>query len=101
MSIAWYISTVITAVTSALTGALIISRALLSIAHHNGITLNGMIPKDHEDTYVDEATSYFFAFLGIWFQFKNQFDVPFPLNLILWPMEICEYMIRWSITKVD
>ena len=101
MSIAWYINTVITAVTSALTGALMISRALLSIAQHNGITLNGIIPKDHKDTYVDEAASYFFAFMGIWFQFKNQFDVPFPLNFVLWPMDICEYMIRWSITKVD
>lgn len=101
MSIAWYMSTVITAVTSALTGSLLISRSLLSIAHHNGIDFSGIIPKDHEETYIDEATSYFFAFMGIWFQLKNQFDLPFPLSLLLWPIEICEYLIRWSVTKVD
>lgn len=99
MSIAWFLSTIITAVTSALTGSLMISRALLSIAHDRGISLSGFIPKDHDETYIDEAASYAFALMGIWFQFKHQFDVPFPLNLFLWPVEICEYLIRWSITN--
>lgn len=99
ISIAWYINTIITAFTSALTGALLASRALLKIAHRHGVTLNGMIPKDDKDTYFDEAASYILAFLGIWFQFKIHFDLPFPINLLLWPMEVAEYMMKWSITK--
>lgn len=98
MSIAWYLTTIITAVTSALTGALIISRALLKIADNRGITFAGLIPKDHEETYVDEVASYIFAFIGVWFQFKIHFDIPFPANLILWPMEVAEASIRWAIT---
>ena len=99
MSIAWYINTIISAVTSALTGALLISRSLLKIAHRHGVTLNGLIPKDDKETYIDEALSYLMAFLGIWFQFKIKFDLPFPINLVLWPMEMGEYFIKWSITK--
>lgn len=99
MSIAWYINTIITAVTSALTGSLIITRALLKIANRHNITLQGMIPEKHEDTMIDEGLSYLFAFMGIWFQFKIQFDIPFPMNLFLWPMEMAEYFIRWSITN--
>ena len=99
MSIAWYINTIITAVTSALTGSLIITRALLKIANRHNITLQGMIPEKHEDTMIDEGLSYLFAFMGIWFQFKIQFDVPFPMNLFLWPMEMAEYFIRWAITN--
>ena len=99
MSVAWYINAIITAVTSALTGALIISRTLLKIAHKKGVTMNGLIPADDKDTYIDEAASYVFAFLGIWFQFKLNFDLPFPFNLFLWPVEMVEQLIRWSITK--
>jgi hypothetical protein len=99
MSIAWFISTIITAVTSALIGAILISRSLLKIANRRGVTFDGLIPKDHDETYIDEAASYIFAFLGVWFQFKIRFNVPFPMNLLLWPLQMTEYFIRWSITK--
>mmetsp|Transcript_16358 Transcript_16358/g.19991 ORF Transcript_16358/g.19991 Transcript_16358/m.19991 type:complete len:316 (+) Transcript_16358:101-1048(+) len=101
MSIAWYIQTVISAVTSAMIGALIISRALLKLAHKHELTFGGMIPKDHKETYIDEFVSYAFAFFGVWFQFKMNFDLPFPLNFLFWPLEMAEVFIRWSITKLD
>ncbi len=99
MAIAWRIKTIIITVTSALTGALLVSRALLKLAQSHGVTLNGMVPKDDRDTYLDEVVSYVIAFIGIWFQFKIRFDIPFPLNLFLWPLEIIEYLIKFSITK--
>jgi hypothetical protein len=100
MSIAWYIQAVISAVTSAMTGALMISRTALSIARKNGWTFGGLIPDSDDDTAIDEYTSYVFAFIGCYVQFKMNFDVPFPMNLILFPFEMAEYFIRWTITKV-
>lgn len=98
ISIAWFINAILTAITSALTGALMMSRALILIAKRKGITLDGLIPTDDKDTYIDEVVSYFFAFVGIYFQFSNGFGIPFPMNLFLWPIQLVEYFIRWSIT---
>jgi len=46
----------------------------------------GMVPNKQEDTYVDEILSYIFAACGFYFQFKIGFDMPFPFNLLLWPL---------------
>jgi len=89
ISIAWKIQTVISAFTSALAGGLIISRALILI-HSNG-TIN------HEDTIADEILSYIFGVAGFYFQFTHRFSTPFPLNILLWPVGLAEYYIRWSI----
>jgi hypothetical protein len=99
MSIAWYMNAVITAFTSALIGALMISRALLKLANKHEMTLGGLLPKNHEDTYIDEAVSYVFALFGFYFQFKMNFDVPFPFNILLFPLGMGEYFVRWSVTK--
>jgi hypothetical protein len=49
----------------------------------------------------DEVLSYGLAALGFYFQFSLNFDVPFPFNLLLWPLEFVEYYLRWSITKAQ
>ncbi len=90
ISIAWKIQTIISAFTSALAGGLIMARALMLIVSKG--------KKDHEDTSADEIASYVFAGLGFYFQYMLKFDVPFPLNLFLWPMELAEYYIRWAVT---
>lgn len=91
MSIAWKIQTVISAFTSALAGGLIMSRAVLLLLSKG--------KKDHEDTNIDEIASYAFAGMGFYFQYNVGFSTPFPLNWVLWPMEIAEWWIRWSVTK--
>lgn len=91
ISIAWKIQTVISAFTSALAGGLIMSRAMLLIVFKGA--------KDHEDTKVDEIASYVFAGLGFYFQYNMSFSTPFPLNIILFPVEFAEYYIRWAVTK--
>mmetsp|Transcript_12145 Transcript_12145/g.16773 ORF Transcript_12145/g.16773 Transcript_12145/m.16773 type:complete len:224 (+) Transcript_12145:117-788(+) len=101
MSLAWYIQTVISAVTSALEGGKIAAFAILKFFKDKGMNPAGIIPEDLDDTYVDEAIAYLFAALGVFFQFKLGFDVPFPFNLLLFPFEIAEYYIRWSITTVS
>lgn len=99
MSIAWYIQTVISAVTSAMTGSSIIADSFLHFCVTKGWTLKGLITKKRDDTYVDEVVMYLFAALGIYFQFSLNFDLPFPFNLIMWPAEVLEYYLRWTITN--
>jgi len=99
MSFAFYLQSIITALTSALTGALIMSRAAMKIMSTKGYTLGGLIPVDHKDTLIDEVASYGLAFLGFTFQWKMNFSIPFPLNLFLVPVQFLENCIRWSITN--
>jgi len=101
MSVAWYVQTVISAFTSALIGGLMMARSMIDIARRKGWHLGGLMPKNHEETNLDEMTSYIFAAVGFYFQFENKFHTPFPLNILLLPAEIAEVMIRWSITKSD
>lgn len=99
MSIAWYIQTIISAFTSALEGGLIMARTVQRICVKKGLTFFGMIPEKHEDTNLDEILSYLLAAGGFYFQFKLGFDMPFPFDWLLWPFELAEYYIRWTITK--
>lgn len=91
ISIAWKIQTIISAFTSALAGGLIMSRAMLLIISNGN--------KSHESTSVDEIASYACAGLGFYFQYNMSFSTPFPLNIILWPVELAEYYIRWAVTN--
>jgi len=97
MSIAWYIQTIISAATSAMQGGLQMARALMRMGRKRGVKF---LPADHE-TYIDEVAAYIFAGLGFYFQFSLHFDVPFPFNWLLWPFELAEWWIRWTITKAD
>lgn len=100
ISIAWYIQAVISAVTSSLIGALMITRAVLTISRRKYDAIGKVIPEDLSETQIDEMFSYVLAALGVYIQFKMNFDVPFPLNIPLFPFEFAEYYIRWSVTVV-
>jgi hypothetical protein len=88
----------LSAFTSALVGSLIITRTALQVAKDNGITLGGFLPENHQDTLLDEALSYALAALGLFFQLHHNFSAPFPLNLVLLPLEMAEQFVRWSIS---
>jgi len=96
MSIAWYIQTIRSAFASALAGGLLMSKSTLHMLEKRGVVKKKIDPSE---TYLDEILSYIFAGCGFYFQFKLGFDVPYPFNLILFPFEIAEYYIRWSITS--
>ena len=74
------------------------ARATIKALVHRDITLGGLIPKDDKDTSMDEMLSYVFAVMGFYFHFKLGFDMPFPFNWLLWPFELAEYYLRWTIT---
>lgn len=84
------------AFTSALIGGLMMARATYQFCLHRHMKF---LPAKHEDTNIDEYLSYIFAAMGFYAQFRNKFALPFPLNLVLWPFEMAEWYIRWSITK--
>eukprot|EP00523_Entomoneis_sp_CCMP467_P002874 CAMPEP_0168744724 /NCGR_PEP_ID=MMETSP0724-20121128/14242_1 /TAXON_ID=265536 /ORGANISM="Amphiprora sp., Strain CCMP467" /LENGTH=322 /DNA_ID=CAMNT_0008792399 /DNA_START=36 /DNA_END=1004 /DNA_ORIENTATION=- len=98
MSLAWYIQTVQSAFASAMKGGLMMGRAAYQAMTYRGWTLGGLIPEDHSESLIDEVLQYGFAGLGFYTQFKLNFSVPFPLNLVLFPFQIAEQYIRYTIT---
>jgi hypothetical protein len=99
MSIAWYIQSVVTGVTSALKGGLMMANAAYFMLVRHKINLFGLTPADSTKSVVDEVLSYIFAALGFYVQFRSGFTLPGPLKLLLWPLQVAEYYIRWTITK--
>ena len=78
-----------------------LSRAGYKALLRHNIRLGGIIKDNHEDTNVDEFASYAFAALGFIFQAMVGFRVPFPLNLILWPFQTGEWMIRFALQRAS
>mmetsp|Transcript_13205 Transcript_13205/g.24810 ORF Transcript_13205/g.24810 Transcript_13205/m.24810 type:complete len:332 (+) Transcript_13205:353-1348(+) len=100
VSMAFYLTSIIVAFTSALTGALIMTRAWMKIATHKGWDLGGLIPSNHKDTLLDEISSYVIAMMGFGFQYKVGFgEVCFPFNVLLFPLGCAEQFIRWSVAR--
>lgn len=99
ISIAFYIQSVVSGVASALNGGLMMARAVYQFFVHRNMKLFGLIPEDHSESVVDEVLSYIFAGLGFYTQFRSNFSLPTPLNYILWPFQLAESYIRWSIVK--
>ena len=55
-------------------------------------------PFDPETSYFDEAVGYSLAACGVLWQLSTAFSAPFPLNLVLLPLEIVEWLLRWQIS---
>lgn len=98
MSIAWWIQRVLSAATSAIVGGLMITRALMRFCFKRGHTLGGLIPKNDEDTYLDEVFGWGIAFLGFSWQFMMGFSLPFPFNIIFFPVGILESIVQYQVT---
>jgi hypothetical protein len=44
---------------------------------------------------LDEYLGWMLAAAGIYWQLKNWMTVPFPLNVLLFPLSILEEYLRW------
>lgn len=99
MSIAWYVQSVITGVSSSFKGGLIMAEATVQACKHRKITVFGLMPEDAEKSIVDEILAYTFAGMGFYVQFQSGFRLSAPWNIIFWPLEVAEYYIRWTITE--
>lgn len=100
VSIAFSVTSIVAAVTASLSGALMMTHALMKIAVKKKWAIGDIIGKDEKDTILDEYISYAIAFMGFYFQWKFGFGVPFPLNFVLFPFGISEQFLRWSIGVV-
>jgi hypothetical protein len=99
ISIAFYVQSLVSGLASALRGGLLMARATYQFLVYRKINLFGLIPDDNSESVLDEALSYIFAGLGFYTQFRAGFSLPTPLNYVLWPFQVAEYYLRWSITK--
>jgi hypothetical protein len=55
----------------------------------------GYIQFNDEESYLDEIIGWAVAAVGVYFQLKNFFGVPFPLNIILFPISMIEETLIW------
>ena len=60
---------------------------------------NGFVNIKAEDTVVDEVLGWAIAFVGMYFQFSSGFQVPFPLNWFLWPLDWAEFYLKAKILQ--
>mmetsp|Transcript_48677 Transcript_48677/g.136934 ORF Transcript_48677/g.136934 Transcript_48677/m.136934 type:complete len:399 (+) Transcript_48677:851-2047(+) len=93
ISIAWYVQRIISAFHSAIRGGLMCSRGVLAELNKRGI-----IEFDEDESYIDEVIGWTLAALGFYFQFTQNFTVPFPLNFVLLPFSMVESYIIWTIS---
>lgn len=93
VSVAWKLQSAISAFHSSFRGGLMFTRAVLTFAGEKGLT-----NVRHEDTMIDEFTGWPLAAAGFWCQLKGGFELHFPFNFVLWPLEAAEKWIQWQIT---
>lgn len=100
--IASYIQMIISAFYSGLRGGRMFALSFLRKLEKHGILdklPDSWIAKpfDEKHSVWDEIIGYPLAFFGIWFQISNGFTLPFPLNIILLPLNIIEWFLRWKV----
>jgi len=93
ITIAWCIQKVVSSVQSAIRGGLLFSRSILKFFNDKG-----WIPFNEEESYADEILGWFLAFCGIYFQLNHFFTLPFPLNILLFPLTMFENFLIWIIS---
>lgn len=94
ISIAWTVQRVISAFHSAIRGGLMFTRNIITYLQE----MNFITFKD-DDTYLDEVIGYSIAALGFLVQIFFGFALPFPLNILLLPFTIAEYVLISLVAK--
>jgi len=93
ISIAWWVQRVVSAVHSAIRGGLMCGKGVVNFLHEKGY-----LKASDEHTYMDEAIGWMIAAAGLIFQWTMGFRAPFPLNILLLPVSIVEWIIIWSVS---
>lgn len=103
MSLAWILASIKVAFASSMQGGLILSRNGLTALKQRNIDLGGILAgyTHHSSSSIDEHAAYFFAALGFGFQLYHRLDLPFPLNIILFPFTMAEWALRYGVMKAS
>lgn len=94
ISFAWFVQRIISAFHSALRGGLLFARNLLKY-----LSVMKIVDIKEDDTYLDEVVGYGLAAIGLFFQLSTGFSLPFPLNILLFPFTILEYVLIYLISS--
>ena len=94
LSIAFTLTRIIQCIHSALMGGLLLARSALKF-----LAAKDIFHVDDKDTYADEIVGYGIAVVGILYQLTSKFGLPFPLNVLLWPLSVCEYLLVLLLAK--
>lgn len=96
---AWSLQQVVSAAQSGLRGGLLFSRGVAAWLNKRGHTSLCGLSLEPGETYLDEAVGFALAALGFYFQWQFGFSLPFPFNIVMFPLDVVEWWIRWSITS--
>ena len=94
ISVAWKVQAILSAFHSAIRGGLMASRGAIAWLNRRGITRINT-----DDSLVDEVLGWTLAAAGFYFQFKLGFTPPWLMSLLLWPLDVAETYIAWSISS--
>jgi len=105
--VAAFVQEFISGFNSALRGGKMFAEGFINILSEYGFMdklPNAIVGEDRpfnpDKSYLDEAIGYPLAAFGFYYQVINGFAIiPFPLNIIVAPVAIIEYMLRWEIFK--
>jgi hypothetical protein len=95
VSIAWFLARIISAFHSALKGGVMATRNILDY-----LDTMGFYKINHEETYMDEVAGYALAALGLWFQLSFGFQLPFIMNILLFPFSIAEWFLMAMVNRM-
>lgn len=94
ISIAWFIQRVISSVQSAIRGGFMFSRRIFSFLKNKGY-----FKSYSENDYYDEVLAWTVAIIGIYFQLSFGFGLPFPLNILFFPINCFESYLTWVVSN--
>jgi len=58
----------------------------------------GWLHLKHEETNLDETVGWALAAIGVYFQVRYGFSLPFPFNILLFPLTFLEWVIIWAVS---
>ena len=67
----------------------------------SGVTVNSQV-EPVRWWYADALVGYAVGGVGFWFQLCHGFNaIPFPIAIFLWPLDLVEWYIRWSVSAAE
>jgi len=92
ITLALILERVISTLQSGIRGGLMFSRRLLKYLNYKNY-----YKFDPEKSYLDEFIGWSVAALGVYFQIRNKFNLPFPMNVLCLPLSILEFTLEMLI----
>eukprot|EP00040_Diaphanoeca_grandis_P018702 m.98362 g.98362 ORF g.98362 m.98362 type:complete len:336 (-) comp27058_c0_seq1:459-1466(-) len=98
VTVAFYSYQALTGVNSALYGGRMCVLSLVRFGNKSGLFEKQFGKKfNPEDSYLDEALGWSLSLIGLWFQLKMAFGLPFLLSLVLFPVSMLEYSLAYLV----